>query len=78
MVFGFSRIDVCDQSPIVMQFLSGTPYCREPVDGAIILGVDLYIGYGRSRGVSSVNKYDEASPGKFRMVARTVFTFPAK
>ena len=76
---GYSKIDVCDQSPLIIQLQSGTPFRMEPVDGFRFLNFDLYnnvLGYGKALGTSIV-KPDQDNPGKFTVVTRAVYTFPA-
>lgn len=49
--YGYLSIDVCEQSPVNIQYTSPTPIRQEPVDGAILLNFDLYnnvLGYGKS------------------------------
>ena len=77
MLYGFLIIDVCKQSPVIVQYQSATPLRHEPVDGAIPLNFDLYntvLGYGKSLGFESVTP-DPDEPGRFRYVSRAVFTF---
>ena len=78
MIYGFSRFDVCAQSPVIIRIQSGTPFRQEPVDGQIFLNFDLYnnaLGSGKALGSFSV-KPDRDIPGKFRLVTRVVYTFP--
>ena len=77
MVYGFSIIDVCDQSPIIIQIQSAIPFRREPIDGTYILDFDLYsrvLGYGKASGLCTI-KPDPENPGKYRYVNKNVFTF---
>ena len=76
--YGFTKIDVCDQSPVIIQFKTATPFRSEPVDGSRNLNFDIYnrvLGHGKALGAYTV-KPDLKNPGKFRFVARVVFTFP--
>ena len=78
MLYGFSRIDVCDQSPVIMWIQSGTPFRMEPVDGQIFLNFDIYnnvLGYGKALGLFIV-KPDQDNSGKLHLVGRVVYTFP--
>ena len=77
--YGFTRIDTCDQSPVIIQFQTATPIRREPVDGATFLNFDVYnrvLGQGKAVGVFTV-KPDPDNEGKFRFISRSVYTFPA-
>ena len=77
IIYGFSRIDVCDQSPIIIQFQNPIPIRREPIDGTHILDYDLYsrvLGYGKASGTSTI-KADPDNQGKYRFVNRNVYTF---
>ena len=77
--YGYDIIHVCDQSPVDVQFQNASPFRREPVDGAVFLNFDIYnniLGYGKALGFSST-KPDPDNPGKYRIIIRVVFTFPA-
>ena len=77
MIYGFTIIDVCDQSPVIIQIQNATPFRREPIDGTYILNYDLYsrvLGYGKASGTYTI-KPDPENPGKERFVNRNVFTF---
>ena len=77
LVFGFYHIDACRQSPIIIQFQSGTPLRQEPIDGTNVLNCDLFnraLGYGKAYGLFTINP-DPEEPGEYRIVARNVFTF---
>ena len=77
--YGFSKINVCDQSPMIIQFQTATPFRHEPVDGTTFLNFDLYdrvLGRGKALGAYTV-KPDTKEPGKYRIIARVVYTFPA-
>ena len=77
LIYGFSQVDVCDQSPVTIQFHTPTPFRQEPIDGSYFLNFDLYnqvLGHGKAIGTFSI-KPDEDHPGKFRFVSRVVYTF---
>ena len=77
MVYGFSKIDVCNQSPVIIQFQNPIPFRPEPIDGTYILDFDLYsrvLGYGKATGTVSI-KPDPKNPGKYRLINKNVFTF---
>ena len=42
LVNGFYNIDVCPQSPVIIQFQSGSPHRAEPVDGNYLINYELY------------------------------------
>ena len=77
VVYAYVRIDVCAQSPVIIQY--STPNPIQPVDGTVILNFDLYnnvLGYGRAQG-SVIFGPDQDNPGKIRISSRNVFMFPA-
>ena len=78
LVYGFFNIDVCPQSPVIIQFQSGSPFRVEPVDGHYILNFDTYstvLGYGAARGIESKTQISE-NPSLYRVVTRVTFAFP--
>ena len=77
LAYGFYIIDVCQQSPLLIQFLTTTPF---PVGSVIIINPVLYnnvLGYGKSQGVGFIRP-DPQQPDKFRLSFSNVFTFPAE
>ena len=79
MVYGFYNIDVCQQSPVIIQFQSATPVRAVPVDGTISTNVDLYntvLGHGKARVSVSITP-DQERPGESRLELVNVLTFPA-
>ena len=77
--YGFYVIDVCDQSPVIIQFETATPIRPEPIDGLFHFNLDLYnrvLGRGKALGVFTL-KSDQRNPGEYRLINRLVFTFPA-
>ena len=78
LVYGFFNIEVCKQSPIIIQYQSATPFRIEPIDGIAIANVELYnrvLGHGRAQGIVTVIP-DPDEPGRSRVSARSTFTFP--
>ena len=76
-VYGFYSIEVCDQSPVIIQFQSGSPVHQEPTDGAFFLNYELYsqvLGHGNAMGVAVFTPSKESD--QFHLVARNAFTFP--
>ena len=76
--YGFYRIDVCDQSPVILTFKTATPIRQEPVDGSYHYNFDLYnnvLGHGKALGSSVRMPYPD-NPRKYRSVLRMVHTFP--
>ena len=72
LVYGLYTIDICDQSPVIIQFQTATPGRREPVDGAGFLNFDVYnnvLGHGKAIGTQIT------LPSK-RFRSQIVFTFP--
>ena len=77
--YGYNRFDVCDQSPVIVQIETSIPIRQEPVDGGGFLHFDTYnnvLGHGKALGTFTM-KPDKENPGKFHLVTRNVFTFPA-
>ena len=75
--YGYYIIDVCNQSPVIIQFQNASPFRSEPVDGAVFLDLDTYnqvLGYGKALGIISRKPVPD-NPGKFRLLARVVYTF---
>ena len=78
LVYGFYVIDVCQQSPVVIQFQSSTPFRVEPVDGILVINLDLYnrvLGYGKAQGMGFVTPARYQSD-KYHVSVRNVLTFP--
>lgn len=77
--YGFHNIDICKQSPLIIQYQSRRPTRTEP-DGSIIFISDIYnqvLGYGTARGI--IDRYpDPNEPGKFRSSTHNVLTFPSQ
>ena len=79
LVYGFYNIDVCQQSPIIIQYQTGIPFRIEPVDGIGVFSNELYnrvLGHGRAQGITMVIP-DPDEPGQSRVSVRSAFTFPA-
>ena len=79
LLYGFYNIEVCEQSPVIIQYQSGSPFRFEPVDGTGIINCDLYsrvLGHGKAQGTFKLTPSPNA-PGKQRIVIRNAFTFPA-
>ena len=79
IVYGFYNIDACQQSPVIIQYQSATPFRAEPVDGTLIINCDLYsrvLGHGKAQGIGII-KPDPDEPERFRIIGRNAFTFPA-
>ena len=79
VVYGFYNIDVCQQSPVIIQIQSGSPARAEPIDGFVIINFDLYnrvLGHGKAQGTASFTPVPD-NPGQIRVTLRNAFTFPA-
>ena len=77
--YGFFVIDVCNQSPIIIQYSSSAPIRFEPIDGTGILTFDLYnnvLGYGKAVETVTIRP-DEDNPGKYHISDRNFITFPS-
>ena len=80
MGYGFYIIDVCEQSPVIIQFQTSSPVRTEPIDGTTVFISDLYnrvLGYGKVHGMFQIYP-DPNEDGKLRIVSRGVFTFPTQ
>ena len=80
LFYGFYNIDVCEQSPVIIQYQSASPLRQVPVDGFSIINCDVYsrtLGYGKAQGVFILTQ-DPEDPNAFRLSGRNAFTFPAK
>ena len=78
--YGVNHIDVCKQSPVIIQFQSSTPVRTEPIDGITVFTSDLYnhvLGYGKAHGMFQIYP-DPNESGKLRTVFRGVYIFPAQ
>lgn len=82
VVYGYYNIDVCKQSPVIIQYQTGAPIRGETIDGYIVstTSLKLYnrvLGYGETLGVLWVGP-DPDEPGRFRVIVRNTFVFPAQ
>ena len=78
LLYGFYRIDVCSQSPVIIQFQSSSPIRQEPIDGASIVNSDIYsraLGHGKALAVFTVTR-DTNNPDQYHVLLRNSFTFP--
>ena len=78
MVYGFYSVDVCEQSPVIIQFQSSRPVRTEPIDGTSTFTSDLYnrvLGYGTSHVVFHAYP-DPNVPGQLHVSLRNVMVFP--
>ena len=78
LYYGFYVINVCPQSPVIIQYQSASLPRPEPINGEVIIELDVYnqvLGYGKGFGTVTI-KPDPANPGKFQVVTRNTFTFP--
>ena len=67
-------IDVCGQSPFIIQFQNASLYCSQLVDGT---NFDLHsqvLGYGKALGMLSCKPVQD-HPGQFCLVDRVVYIF---
>ena len=80
LYYGFYQIEVCQQSPVVIQYQSASPLRHVPIDGIGVINCDLFnrnLGYGKAMGAFTATP-DPSSPGQYRAVGRNAFTFAAK
>ncbi len=79
LLWGFYNIPVCPQEPLVIHYVSGTPFRAEPVDGLGVINCDLFhrvLGKGIAQGLVSVTPMPD-DPTIVHFTIRNVFTFPA-
>ena len=79
IAYGFYCIEVCSQSPVVIQYQSRTPFRLEPIDGFAIINCDLYnevLGHGKALGVAFFVPATDGS-GRCFVTVRNSFTFPS-
>ena len=79
VIFGFDIINVCQQSPIIIQFQSRSPIRAEPIDGFSPSQFDVYnrvLGRGVSHGIFKLY-LDPKGTGQLRVLGRFVTTFPS-
>ena len=70
------NIDVCPQSPVIIQVQSGSPFRAEPVDGHYILNFELYSTVlGTAQGIMSITQISE-NPSLYHITIRSTITFP--
>ena len=77
--YGFSNIDVCEQSPVIIQFQSATPIRQAPIGKPNFINSALYnrgLGHGKAMGVFTLTR-DTNNPGQLHLATRNAFTFPA-
>ena len=79
IIYGFVSIEVCKQSPIIIQIQSSTPFRIEPIDGIGVINGETYnrvLGHGKIQGIAIIIP-DPDEPGRFRVTIRFTYTFPA-
>ena len=79
IVYGFYVVDVCAQSPVIIQLQASSPIRQVPIDAGVnIINYDIYsrvLGHGKAMGIYTVTQ-DTNNPAKFHVVTRNAFTFP--
>ena len=74
---GAFKIDVCEQSPVIILYRTATPIRVEPIDNNSIFNFDVkndVLGRGKAHGFHRPRPVKD-EPGKFRFSDRLVFTF---
>ena len=77
LIYGFFRINVCEQSPVIIQCQSSTPIRVNPVDGIVTINYDLYsrvLGRGRAQGTYRLQPFPN-QPDKIRLMLQNTCTF---
>ena len=77
LLYGFSSIDACEQSPILIHYRCPTPIRTEPVDLTRIANCNAFnrvLGRGRTQSISTVRP-DQENPRKFRIDYKNISTF---
>lgn len=77
--YGFFNIDVCKQSPIIIQFQTTVPFRPENIDGSTVVRLDynLYnhvLGHGESQGTLRVTP-DPNKDGQYHVSLRSILLF---
>lgn len=75
--YGYNRIDICEQSPVILQYQSAVPLRLGP-DGLTPIAFDVYnnvLGRGKALGAFTLDP-DPNNPGKLRYVNPVVYSFP--
>lgn len=78
--YGYFKIDVCAQSPVIVQFQTATPPRFEPIDGLLTLNFDVYnkvLGYGKVLGLYMLTPEPDNS-GMNHVMVNLGFMFPTK
>ena len=76
LLYGFYNIPICKQSPLIIQYQSGSPVRIDTVDGFANINCDLFnreLGPGLAQGVFRVTPLGD---GNIRYNIRNLFTFP--
>ena len=76
--YGFYRIDVCNQSPVIIQYQSISPVFTAPHDGVVSFNYVVYnnvLGYGRACGTLSLTP-DPDNPAMYNYFDIISFVFP--
>lgn len=78
--YGYTIMNVCQQSPLIIQVQSRFPERFEPIDGNRVLAFDLYnkvLGYGTAHGVVQITPVPN-QPEVDDLAIRLTFVFPSK
>ena len=78
--YAFTSIDVCKQSPLIINHVSRYPSRIEPIDGTRVFVSDIYnnvLGHGTAHSLS-LEYPDPNEPGTFRLTMRITFTFSSQ
>ena len=79
LLYGFDIIEVCQQSPIIIQFQSPSPVRAEPIDEITIILYDTYnrvLGQGIAHSIFQMYP-DPKGTGQLRIAFRKIYTFPS-
>ena len=72
VAYGFIKIDVCDQSPVIIKVQHH--YVEYPLTDQFPQIYNNVLGHEKAYGSDSF-KVDQKNPGKFRLLSRMVYTF---
>ena len=77
MAYGFFKIPVCPQQPLVFQWYTATPMRTDPHDGFININIDvLHRVWGRGL-LQGVGQLTPTEDGRVHFTLREIVTFPA-
>ena len=77
LFYAYYNIDVCPQSPVILQIQCGVPVRAVAIDGHLVVDCDVYstvLGHGKAIGVETHYQISE-DPSLYHVIVRLAFTF---